>query len=621
MDISAPHVKNLNLNVTNSKTNTISSRDPICAHDHNECNEIPTEINGKPVMRGWKQAGGKPKNFQIIHHKIYKLVECQYGYVLLCIHDICKKIATGDLKCKSHREGKEVYTVCRDRNCTRLPYYGYEYKKPLFCNNHKMPDMIDVQHDRCEYPGCLVHPHYGYEGYPARFCATHKLEGMINVRSKQCEYPGCHIQPYFGYEGHPYRFCDEHKLEGMINVRSKRCQHPGCPILSSFGYEGYPAVFCDKHKLVGMINVHHKQCEFPECTRRSCFGYAGQPSQFCTEHKIAGMINVTDKLCEFPGCPIYPKFGYEGYPPRFCVEHKLEEMINVNCKRCDFLDCNVIAIFGYKGQGAQFCDNHKLEGMINVVRKPCRFPGCTTTPCYGKLYSKTRIFCLEHATLNDYSGDKLHPICQVLNCQNDAYFIDSTDVNLYPIRCHDHRHLTDIELTSKICPNCQEKLYFPENREVCMNCGGFRVKILHKFKETIAKHFLISNNIQFTHNKRITPSGSRYQPDFIIIGKFGVIILEIDEDQHKQSNYTNEDDRMRTIYQDAQLVRPNAQVLFIRFNPDEYTGLQQNLRERYKYLYTIIVYFINLSSIGMPLGELKLYYDEFDGNPIIRNLL
>jgi hypothetical protein len=662
-----------------------------------ECDDVPTEFNGKPIRRSWKEVGGKPKKFKIIHHKIYKLVECEHGYALLCIHDICKKLALGGLKCKTHREGKETYSFCRNMECTKTPIYGYKDKEPLFCSDHKASDMINVKDKRCAFPDCSKFPIFGHPGQRPQFCKSHKDDSMVDVSNKQCDFPGCTKQPAFGNAGQSAQFCKDHKDHNMIDVKSKRCDFPGCTKRPAFGNAGQPAQFCKDHKDHDMINVKSKQCDFPGCTKQPSYGYEGKPPQFCKAHKADTMINVKDKRCEFPGCIIYPcygyegnpprfckthkhdtmidvknkqcefsgctiqpSYGYEGYSPRFCEIHKEDMMINVRSKRCEFIGCTIIANFGNEGQPAQFCRKHKSEAMINVKGERCEFPGCIIYPCYGylgqrpqfckshshhgmtdirnelcgfddciihpsygRLYSKRRLVCREHASLNEYSCAKQNPICKVLDCQDTAYFIDTTeppDPNFYPVRCHKHHHSTDIELTFRTCPNCQEELYFPSDKEVCMNCGEYRAMKMHKFKETIARHFLISNNIPFIYDKCISLDGSRYRPDFTIKAKFGSIIVEIDEHQHKRPNYINEDDRIRAIYHDVQLIKPNSQVLIIRFNPDEYKGVQYKLWERYKYLYIMIVHFIDQSSIGTPLGQLKLYYDEFDGPPRMEHM-
>lgn len=76
--------------------------------------------------------------------------------------------------------------------------------------------------------------------------------------------------------------------------------------------------------------------------------------------------------------------------------------------------------------------------------------------------------------MNEYSVGKSQPVCQVVNCRNVVYFIDKDDNNIYPVSCSNHKFPTDIELTERLCPNCNEEVYFPINRYNCINCGIYR---------------------------------------------------------------------------------------------------------------------------------------------------
>jgi hypothetical protein len=148
-----------------------------------------------------------------------------------------------------------------------------------------------------------------------------------------------------------------------------------------------------------------------------------------------------------------------------------------------------------------------------------------------------------------------------------------------------------------------------------MNCGSYREKRLYHFKEQIVKDFLTTNGVQFIHDKRVNPNGSLFRPDFLIITKFGYLVIEIDERQHKNTGYdlTLEDSRMQQIYRDVQLNSPNNQVLFIRFNPDEYIGPQIEQKSRLEYLFALIKHFENLQTIGVNSGKMYLFYDGFTG--------
>lgn len=446
----------------------------------------PIVFNGIPVKRSWKEAGSKylPKNTNIILYGKFKLIQCPNAYVLLCISDGCKNIASSaDLKCKNHNNGKEVYTFCRNDNCTKQASFGYEDKKPLFCKDHKETDMYDVKNMKCKYPNCTISPAFGYEEQKPEYCKNHKDKEMVNVVSKRCKYSKCTKQPTFGLEGQPAQYCKNHKSEEMIDVMNKRCETPGCIIRPTFGYVRQKARYCKNHKLDNMLDVAGKQCEESGCTKHPIFGYKGQTVKYCKDHKQEEMVDVRNKLCEYTGCITRPTFGYEGQKAQCCKDHILDGMINVVSKECEFRECKLYPSFGYEGQSALFCKKHKLEGMIDN-HKQCVSLECTIQPSYRKLYSKILISCKEHSSLNEYSVIKSTPICQVINCQNTAYFINPVDSNVYPIRCSNHHHSTDIELLLKICPNCEEKLYFPSNKKICMNCGYYRERKLYKFKET-----------------------------------------------------------------------------------------------------------------------------------------
>ena len=287
---------------------------------------------------------------------------------------------------------------------------------------------------------------------------------------------------------------------------------------------------------------------------------------------------------------------------------------------CRVPNCNKRAYFGYEFKKSLLCSSHKLVDMINVKSKRCEHPGCTICPCYMKLFSTHRTHCREHSNLNEYSYTKRNPICTVINCQNAAHYIDHNDRNIYPVRCNDHKLNTDIELVHRQCSNCLDELYFPINREVCMNCGIYRERILYHFKEYIIKGFLQSNNIPFIHDKIISPNGSRYRPDFVIKGKYIYICLEVDEYQHSGEGYSvaKEQARMCTIYQDLQITNHSVSLLFLRYNPDRYNGINYDTKQRLSYLYTIIKYFMEIETIGMNLGKIYLYYDGFTGNPKIQ---
>ncbi len=258
--------------------------------------------------------------------------------------------------------------------------------------------------------------------------------------------------------------------------------------------------------------------------------------------------------------------------------------------------------------------------MIDLKSKRCIFDNCDIQASYGYLFSKTRIHCAEHSTLNEYSKSKRFPICFDLSCSNPATFINDEDKSLQPIRCMNHKQENDIEIIEKICSSCSIKVYIPENKKICAECGQYRYKII-AHKEYAIKMFLKFNGVKFIHDKIVHLNGSFKRPDFLINSVFGKIIIECDEFQHRDPRYNNEEKRMITIYNDIQLLSKGDEVLFIRYNPDNYKGIQFTTNDRLDYLLIILQHFITLDKLNIKLGVVYLFYDEFDGNPKIQEIV
>ena len=133
--------------------------------------------------------------------------------------------------------------------------------------------------------------------------------------------------------------------------------------------------------------------------------------------------------------------------------------------------------------------------------------------------------------------------------------------------------------------------------------------------ELIIKYLFEGSNIPFIHNKKVSPSGSKYRPDFLIKSKFGYLIVEVDEYQHKIGKYSDntEETRMINIYQDIQRFsidnpeqHSKSEVLFIKYNPNNYQGIQHDTKNRNNYLYILVRHFMGLETINSQLG--KLYF-------------
>ena len=594
---------------------------------------LDKKIEDEGILIGWKFVDAKNptrslKKQVVIKYKNTKIMKFEKGNVLLCKMGGCynPSISFNIWLCDNHSKGKILkIAFCTSKTvCTTRAYFGYIHNEPLFCKLHSEDDMIDVKNKKCQSPGCTRAASFSVLGKKAQFCAEHKdknkNEKMINVSKKKCIDFGCDMIAYYGYQKDMIvKYCKIHQLEDMVNLKREKCSHEGCKIRPSFGTENNSKRYCETHKSKEMKDLVHKKCSFIGCEIRPNYGVKDGKAERCKEHMDFSMVDVTSKKCSYDECDTIPSFGVPGEQPVRCFTHQLEGMINVKNKRCIDDNCDVRPTFGFIKGIAIYCKEHKIDGTFDVKHKFCSFDGCNIRPSHGSLFSKIHNHCLDHSTLNEYSPSKRFPVCSILTCSNPATFVNNEDKLLQPIRCMNHKQDNDVEILEKICSSCSIKVYIPENRKICAECGQYRYKVIVR-KEHDIKMFLKFNNINNRHNKTVHRDGSFKRPDFLIDSVFGKIILECDEFQHKDIKYNKEEKRMITIYNDIQLSSKGAEVLFIRYNPDNYKGIQFNTNDRLEYLHFLLKHYIKLEILGTKLGVIYLFYDEFDGTPKIKEL-
>ena len=90
-------------------------------------------------------------------------------------------------------------------------------------------------------------------------------------------------------------------------------------------------------------------------------------------------------------------------------------------------------------------------------------------------------------------------------------------------------------------------------------------------KESKAIRFLINAFPQYSWKTKPIPK-IRLRPDLYVDLGHRVICIEIDQHQHKYGNYKNEESRMYKI-----LKKFGKPVIFIRFNPDEYKNINNEI--------------------------------------------
>ena len=329
-------------------------------------------------------------------------------------------------------------------------------------------------------------------------------------------------------------YCATHKLYGMVNVTSKKCAENGCNKIPYFNYPNKKGgMYCANHKLDEMVDVLHKKCLYNGCSKRPYFNYPNElKGDYCSLHKLDGMVDICSKRCMYKDCTKYPSYNYPGKNERlYCPIHALEGMIDVKHKKCIYKDCTKYSSYNYPHENnGLYCPIHALEGMIDVKNKICIYNGCNKYPSYNYPRKNVRLYCSTHALegMIDIKSKR----CKMDEC-------DTMVTNKY----------------KGYCLRCF--IYLFPNEKNARNYKTKEVAVADLIKDSF-------KNIDIVCDKRVEDGCSRYRPDITIDLGYQVLLIEVDETQHK--SYSCENKRIMTISQDI-YHRP---LIVLRFNPDTY---------------------------------------------------
>ena len=314
-----------------------------------------------------------------------------------------------------------------------------------------------------------------------------------------------------------------------------------------------------------------QRCEHTGCSARPSFNAEGEArGRFCGTHKLDGMVNVVGKRCEHTGCSAQPSFNVEGEARgRFCGVHKLAGMVNVVSKRCEHTGCSAQPRFNVEGEArGRFCGTHKLAGMVNVVARRCEHAGCSTSTSYG-LPGKPPTFCAAHRA----AGTMKHPTrrCSAKRCREFA-----THGITVPERCEQHTLPGDDNLVERDCASCMLPAVVNADG-LCADCDAWRSgKRPRLAKQREVLQFLDHCFTEHPYNSTdVTPRellecDRRERPDVMWDRADRVVMLEIDEGQHKDRPCECEQTRMMNVSQAIGCER----TVWVRYNPDSFKSVE-----------------------------------------------
>jgi len=487
---------------------------------------------------------------------------------------------------------------CIFKNCNITACFNYpDQIKGLYCKTHKLEHMIDITHKTCIHENCLSRPNFNFinELQPL-YCSIHKLENMVDIIHQKCIFNECYIRAHYNYINEKKAlYCSKHKLDNMIDISNKKCIYEKCnsqPCYNNIGEQ--KALYCFKHKLNNMVNVKTKICIFENCKTQATFNYSNnQTSIYCSKHKLPNMININDKTCIYENCKIRPSFNNIGETKGlYCVKHKLENMVNVIDKKC--LKCNTKPSCNYIDETKPlYCGKHKLENMVCLsIHKiiKCITENCENTPLYN-FKNKKAIYCDIHKQENMVIVSPKCNLCKSNSIQliNNKYY------------CLEHlpdkKTIAKFKKLCKYCDNNEHSSY------VCNECKQHK----HKKEYDVVKFLRKNIDTPFIYDKNNPVSEcSKKRPDIFFDLKTHIVIVEVDENQHKSYSDSCECARLNVIVNSL----GGIPVTFIRYNPDKIKKLTINKEERLELLkQTIKEELMNIPD-KFQIKLIQLYYDD-----------
>lgn len=414
---------------------------------------------------------------------------------------------------------------------------------------------------------CRKQALYAKPGERAAFCKNHRKEGMVNAISRRCtgkdgDVACTRLNPAFGLPGETPCRCQKHALAGMENLCSRRCEgtlEDGTPCTSpnpSFGEAGARAgIRCGKHKAPHHVNIRTYPCQWVGEDGTKCkakqprYNIPGQAAQFCEKHATGWMVDVTRPRCEHTDAEGRPCRGTPNYDMpggglgRWCEEHAPEEAIHRNAKRCegrkeDGTPCEKVPYYDVEGGKGRFCADHcDRSTMRNVRSKTCE----ATTP--------DECPCDRRALWGEEGGT--------------------------PKFCREHKGPDMVLLQTPVCLLCPTTATIPMYKPYCYRCFCYMnpdSPVVRNFrtKERAVADYLQEwfPEVTLVLDKPMDLGCSKYRPDvFVDMGEYTVVV-ETDEDQHRNYETTCETARLMTLFRDAM----NRPMVVIRFNPDAYVG-------------------------------------------------
>ena len=181
--------------------------------------------------------------------------------------------------------------VCANPKCKNTASYNYEGRQAIMCEKHKFDRMIIIKKQKCIHTKCCRNARFNISTEKsAIYCIDHKLPDMIDLQNDLYDYDNVQeMMDKIIYESNQPTIFDlslQRKIDKTrdLSERKDTCCKDGCDKTPKFNAPHKNiGMYCDEHKKMFMINVVDRPCRTPFCTTRALNKYDGH-CLFCFVH-------------------------------------------------------------------------------------------------------------------------------------------------------------------------------------------------------------------------------------------------------------------------------------------------------------------------------------------------
>jgi hypothetical protein len=136
---------------------------------------------------------------------------------------------TRGIFCDKHKDNKMIdvtHKLCEENGCNVRASFGLSRTKtPTHCKQHKLMLMISMTNVKCLHPSCKLFAIYGVPNGRPLYCNNHKTQEMINiVLEMKCDVPECNEEYDFISDNNKY--CLLHNPDKNLEIKIKKeCQY------------------------------------------------------------------------------------------------------------------------------------------------------------------------------------------------------------------------------------------------------------------------------------------------------------------------------------------------------------------------------------------------------------